>query len=203
VLLYNHVSVLFTRVCAGCNLDYRPGAILLIVKPLLNAFQLASLVVGHEVSLQNYDAIEWQQHGMIQPHQAIMAEPRSWICVLHHNQHFRFCHHLIYLNFRMQSNSTRFCNQPSLPPSLNHHLAAPGPKSPALALSTTQRHQLLCLSGHTLLLLQLLMRNKDRRGVHRHELHRALKRVSSTATAAKVFNIITRCVYIKATGRPH
>jgi hypothetical protein len=40
------------------------------------------------------------------------------------------------------------------------------------------------------------MRSPDRRGVHCHELHRALKRVSSTATAAKVFDISTQCVGI-------
>jgi ubiquitin C len=51
-------------------------------------------------------------------------------------------------------------------------------------------------------LLQLLMRSPDRLGVHRHELHRALKRVSSTATAANVVDIITQCVYIKAPGQP-
>ena len=46
------------------------------------------------------------------------------------------------------------------------------------------------------------MRSPDRLGVHRHELHRALKRVSSTGTAANVFDIIPQCVYIKAPGQP-
>ena len=40
------------------------------------------------------------------------------------------------------------------------------------------------------------MRSPDRLGVHRDELHRALKRVSSTGTVANVFDIIPQCIYI-------
>jgi hypothetical protein len=98
----------------------------------------------------------------------------------------------------LQCNAARLYVPPPLLSSLNHRPAAHGATSPALALSTTQRRRLLSLSGLTLSLLQLLMRSPDRRGVHRHELHRALKRVSGTATAAEVFAIITKCVFIVA-----
>jgi hypothetical protein len=215
LLHYNHVSVVFTLACAGCGLRY--NAVLQVAGAVVNALKLTSLDVGpknfeHSVLLENYKLLDWQKHGMAQPHQAIITEcslnpSRSWIYVLHHNQRFRFCHlnpnHLLHLNLRLQCNAARlYVPPPPLPSSLNHHLAAPGAVSPALALSTTQRRRLLCLSGHTLSLLQLLMRSPHRRGAHRHGLHQALKRVSSTATASNLFDIITQCVYIKAPGQP-
>ncbi len=222
MLSYIHVSVLFTLACAGCGLEYfdynsRGSGMLLILKALLNACKLTSLhrTLAHSDDLldmlEYIEDNEWQQHSMIQPHQAIITEcsfnpSRGWIYVLHHNQHFRFCdllRRVLHLNLRLQCNAARLYVPPPLPSSLNHIPVAPGATSPAIALSATQRRRLLCLSGHTLSLLQLLMR-RDLHHVHRDELHRALKRVSSTATAAKVVPIIfTQCVYIKATGAPY
>ena len=217
VLQYNHVSVVFTLACAGCGLDYycRFSVIFLIVKPLLNAFKLTSLDFGCEevstmISRENCKAIEWQQHGMIQPNRKVIKDIEdlldpslSWIYLLHHNQHSRFCHHLLHLNLRLQCNAVRLYVPPPLLSSLNHRPAAPAAASPALALSTPQRRQLLRSSGLTLSLLRLLMRSPDRRGVHPHELHRALKRVSSTATAAKVFAVSTQLRYRRSWAAAH
>jgi hypothetical protein len=217
MLQYNYVSVVFTLACAGCGLDYycRFSITFLVVKPLLNAFKLTSLDFGCEqvstmISLEDCKDIEWQQHGMIQPHREVITDIEhlldpslSWIYLLHHNQHSRFCHHLLHLNLRLQCNAVRLYVPPPLPSSLTPYPSAPGAASPALALWTPQRRQLLRLSGLTLSLLRLLMRSPDRRGVHPHELHRALKRVNSTATAAKVFAVSTQPRYRRSWAAAH
>ena len=147
-----------------------------------------------------------QDHNVLEPPVAFFTECYLTggcvaVAVLRYNQNVHFCHRVLNWNLRLLCNVTRLHAPPPLPPRLHRCLVIPG--ASALALTASQHHRLLCLSGHTLLFLRLLMYDPDRRNMLRREIHPILKRICGSPVAARLFDIGSPCVYIRLRRLPH
>lgn len=191
-----------TDVCAGCGLQHCScaDAALPVLNALLNAFNLTTLAFNQYIQRDTYEDLPWEQYNMPEPPKAVVTECfGSCLEVLRHMQYAHFCHRVLYWNFRLKCNSMRLHAPATLPPRLHRCLVVPG--SNALALSSCQHHRLICLSGHTLLVLRLLMRDPGRRNTCQRELYRTLKRISGEAVAAQMVSIGKPCIHIKVIGK--
>jgi hypothetical protein len=192
--------------CTGCHLPWGFG--LSILNALLGAFKLAELHCNSSFSREDCSRFcEELNCNLVEPPQAIFAEcsrTRSLLPVLRYNQHAHFCNRVLYWNIRLQCNVTRLRVPPPLPPRLHSCLVAPGASaSNALSLTASQHLRLLCLSGHALLLLRLLMLDPVRRNMcHRECHHRTLKRICGGAVAAHMVGTTVPCVNIRTQGQP-
>ena len=195
------VCYFFYHACAGCGLRYSN-----IASPLLNA-----LIDAFKVTDLRFDTLVSQgdcrpngKHFVLAPPLALFTECTLTRCcasvaTLRFNQNIHFCHRVLYWNFRLQCNVTRLRPPPPLPFRLHRYLVLQG--ASALSLTASQHHRLLCLSGHTLLLLRLLMYTPGRCNMHRLELHTILKRICGLRVAAHLFDIGSPCVQIRTLGR--
>ncbi len=176
-----------------------------VLNALLNAFNLTTLAFDQYIQRDMYEDLPWEQYNMPEPPKAVVTEcfgsrhRSSCLEVLRHMQYAHFCHRVLYWNFRLKCNSMRLHAPATLPSRLHRCLVVPG--SNALALSSCQHHRLICLSGHTLLVLRLLMYDPGRRNTCQRELYRTLKRISSEAVADQVVSIGKPCIHIKVIGK--
>ena len=172
----------------------------------LDAFKVADVHVDDHISRGGFG--QFYDYNVLEPPQAVFAE---WlltgscvsVAVLRYNHNGHFCHRILYWNFLMQCSVMRLRVPAPLPPRLHRCLVVPGySASNALALTASQHHRLLCLSGHTLLFLRLLMYDPDRRSIRHREIHPILKRICGLRVAARLFDIGSPCVYIRTRGQP-
>ncbi len=164
---------------------------------LLDSFKLASFHIGgpafHEGLLLKYRELPWAQYNLVVP--TLDCVSCGWASVLRYNQLVRHRYRLLlYWNVRLQCNVMRFGAMPSLAHRRPHFIVVPN------ALASTQRLWLLRSSGHTLLLLKLLMLDPIQRIMYHHAFYRTVRRVNSEAVAARLVGL--PCVNLRLCGQP-